>query len=54
VDAEVRAAIERAEARMQAVRPLDMFDNVYGDVPAEVEAQRQEFAREVGEDARTT
>jgi pyruvate dehydrogenase E1 component alpha subunit len=54
VDAEVRAAIERAEARMQAVRPLDMFDNVYGDVPAEVEAQRQEFAREVGEDANTT
>jgi pyruvate dehydrogenase E1 component alpha subunit len=49
VDAEVRAAIERAEARMQAVRPLDMFDHVYGDVPAEVEAQRQEFVREQDE-----
>ena len=47
VDAEVRAAIERAEARMRAARPLDMFDHVYGDVPAEVEAQRQEFSREV-------
>ena len=52
VDAEVRAAIERAEARMRAARPLDMFDHVYGDVPAEVEAQRQEFAREQGRRAR--
>ena len=49
VDAEVRAAIERAEARMQAARPLDMFDYVYGDVPAEVDAQREEFAREQDE-----
>ena len=49
VDAEVRAAIERAETRMQAARPLDMFDYVYAERPAEVEAQRQEFAREVGE-----
>lgn len=49
VDAEVRAAIERAEALMQAVRPLDMFDHVYGDVPAEVLAQREEFARELDE-----
>ena len=49
VDAEVRAAIERAEARMQAARPLDMFDYVYAERPAEVEAQRQEFAREVEE-----
>ena len=46
-DAEVRAAIERAEARMREARPLDMFDHVYGDVPAEVEAQRREFQREV-------
>ncbi len=54
VDAEVRAAIERAEARMQAARPLDMFDYVYAERPAEVEAQRQEFAREVGEDGSAT
>ncbi len=54
VDAEVRAAIERAEARMQAARPLDMFDYVYAERPAEVEAQRREFAREVGEDGSAT
>jgi pyruvate dehydrogenase E1 component alpha subunit len=48
-DAEVRAAIERAEARMRDARPLDMFDHVYADVPAEVLAQREEFRREQGE-----
>jgi pyruvate dehydrogenase E1 component alpha subunit len=48
-DAEVRAAIERAEARMRDARPLDMFDHVYADVPAEVLAQREEFRRELGE-----
>jgi len=47
VDAEVRAAIERAEARMQAARPLAMFDHVYGDVPAEVLAQRAAFEQEL-------
>ena len=47
VDAEVRAAIERAEARMQAASLLDMFDHVYADVPAEVEAQRRELVREL-------
>jgi pyruvate dehydrogenase E1 component alpha subunit len=50
-DAEVRAAIERAEAQMRAASPLDMFDHVYGDVPAEVEAQRRDFVQEV-EDGR--
>src|SRR5215470_9968779 len=49
VDAEVRLAIERAEARMQAARPLAMFDHVYGDVPAEVLSQREEFVREQDE-----
>jgi len=49
VDAEVRAAIGRAEARMQAARALDMFDYVYAERPAEVEAQRQEFVREQDE-----
>jgi pyruvate dehydrogenase E1 component alpha subunit len=43
---EVRQAIERAEARMKEARALDMFDHVYGDVPAEVAAQRAELARE--------
>jgi pyruvate dehydrogenase E1 component alpha subunit len=49
VDAEVRAAIERAEARIGEARPLDMFDHVYGEVPAEVLAQRAEFLRELEE-----
>ena len=49
VDAEVRAAIERAEARMREASPLDMFAHVYGDVPAEVEVQRQAFVRELEE-----
>jgi hypothetical protein len=49
VDAEARAAVERAEARMREARHLDMFDHVYGDVPADVLAQRDEFARELGE-----
>ncbi len=47
VDAQVRAAIERAEARMREVRPLDMFDHTYATRPAEVEAQRAELAREL-------
>jgi pyruvate dehydrogenase E1 component alpha subunit len=46
-DAEVRAAIERAEGRMREAQPLDMFDHVYADVPAEVRAQREEFIREL-------
>jgi pyruvate dehydrogenase E1 component alpha subunit len=48
-DAEVRAAIERAEARMREARALDMFDHVYADVPAEVRAQREAFERELAE-----
>src|SRR5262245_33989800 len=48
-DVEVRAAIERAEARMKDARLLDMFDYVYADVPDEVAAQREEFLAEQGE-----
>ena len=47
MDAEVGAAIERAEARMQAARPLAMFDHVYGDALAEVLAQRAAFEQEL-------
>ena len=47
VDAEVRDAVERAEARMKAARPETMFDQVYAERPPEVEAQRQEFLREI-------
>jgi pyruvate dehydrogenase E1 component alpha subunit len=46
VDAEVRLAIERAEARMEAAKPLDMFDNVYGQIPLDVQTQRVAFAQE--------
>jgi pyruvate dehydrogenase E1 component alpha subunit len=46
VDGDVRDAVERAEARMKAARPESMFDNVYGDVPAGIRAQREEFVRE--------
>jgi pyruvate dehydrogenase E1 component alpha subunit len=53
VDVEVRAAIERAEARMQAASPLDMFDHVYADVPPGVAAQRAEFQRELEEGRRS-
>jgi len=49
VDAEVRAAVERAEARMQQASVREMFDHVYAERPAEVEAQRQEFARDLEE-----
>jgi pyruvate dehydrogenase E1 component alpha subunit len=49
-DAEVRAAIERAEPRMQEARLADMFDHVYGDVPAGVRAQREELLRELEEE----
>jgi pyruvate dehydrogenase E1 component alpha subunit len=52
VDAEVRAAVERAEARMKAASPLEMFDHVYGNVPVDVRRQREAFARELEEQAR--
>jgi pyruvate dehydrogenase E1 component subunit alpha len=44
VDAEVKAAVERAGARMREAHLADMFDHVYGERPAEVEAQRRELA----------
>jgi pyruvate dehydrogenase E1 component alpha subunit len=40
-DAEVRAAVERAEARIGEARPAEMFEHVYAERPAEVEAQRR-------------
>ncbi|MBI3458177.1 MAG: pyruvate dehydrogenase (acetyl-transferring) E1 component subunit alpha [Candidatus Rokubacteria bacterium] len=48
VDAQIREAIERAEARMQP-NLLDVFDQVYAERPAELEAQRQELARDLEE-----
>ncbi len=48
-DDEVRAAVERAEARMGEGRLADMFDHVYAELPAEVQVQRAAWAREVEE-----
>jgi len=47
-DAEVRQAIERAEARMKQASPGEMFDHVYATLPAELEAQRRELGPEFG------
>jgi pyruvate dehydrogenase E1 component alpha subunit len=44
VDAEIRQAIERAEARMQPDL-LDAFEHIYAERPASLEAQRQELVR---------
>jgi pyruvate dehydrogenase E1 component alpha subunit len=48
VEAEIRQAVERAEARM---RPdlLDIFDHLYAERPPELEAQREELARDLAE-----
>ena len=43
-DAEIREAVERAEARMDP-KLLDVFEHVYGEPPAELLAQREELAR---------
>jgi pyruvate dehydrogenase E1 component alpha subunit len=55
IDAEIRTAVERAEARMQA-NLLDGFDHVYAEPTAELRAQREELERELaaatGEPAR--
>ena len=44
IDAEIRAAIERAEAVMAAAPPLDTFDHTYATLPAETAARRQVLA----------
>jgi pyruvate dehydrogenase E1 component alpha subunit len=45
-EAAVREAVERAEARMaEPPPPLDLFDHVHAELPAELVAQREEAAR---------
>ena len=44
VEAQIREAVERAEARMKPTL-LDVFEHVYAERPAPLEAQRQEMAR---------
>lgn len=46
VDAEIRQAVERAEARMQASL-LDVFEHVHAEPTAELLAQRAELEREL-------
>jgi pyruvate dehydrogenase E1 component alpha subunit len=48
VDAEIRGAVERAEARMKPDL-LAVFDHVYGQPPAEFLAQREELARSLAQ-----
>ena len=44
VDAEIRSAVEQAEARMHA-NPLDAFEHVYAEPTEELRAQREELER---------
>jgi pyruvate dehydrogenase E1 component alpha subunit len=44
VEAEIRGAIERAESRMQPDL-LEVFEHVYAERPASLEAQRAELVR---------
>jgi pyruvate dehydrogenase E1 component alpha subunit len=48
VDAEIRGAVERAEARMHA-NLLDGFEQVYAEPTPELRAQREELERELAE-----
>ncbi len=50
VDAEIRAAVERAEARMQA-NLLEVFDDVYATPTPDLQAQRAELERELAASA---
>jgi pyruvate dehydrogenase E1 component alpha subunit len=45
---EIRAAIDRAEARMETLgAPLDMFDHLYADLPAPLQRQRAALAKDL-------
>ncbi|MFQ5830645.1 MAG: pyruvate dehydrogenase (acetyl-transferring) E1 component subunit alpha [Candidatus Methylomirabilia bacterium] len=48
VEAEIRQAVERAEARI-VPDPLDMFEHHYVELPLELREQREEFARYLAE-----
>jgi pyruvate dehydrogenase E1 component alpha subunit len=52
VDTQIREAIEEAETRMQPVL-LDMFEHVYAERPAEIEAQRTELVRHLARRGQT-
>ena len=46
IDAEIRSAVERAEARMQA-NLVEVFEHVYAEPTQELRAQREELLREL-------
>jgi len=52
VEAEIRSAVERAEARMQA-NLVDVFDHVYAEPTETLRAQRAELERELQAGAET-
>jgi pyruvate dehydrogenase E1 component alpha subunit len=52
VDAEVRAAVDRAEGRMREASLATMFDHVYAELPDEVAVQRRAFEAALEERSR--
>ncbi len=48
VEAEIRQAVERAEARMDG-DPLGVFDHVYAELPEELQEQRAELVRDLAQ-----
>lgn len=47
---EIRMAIDRAEAQMKTLgQPLEMFDHVFAELPAHLQAQKNELARELAD-----
>lgn len=50
IDAEIQAAVDRAEAQMKTLgNPLDMFEHAYAETPPHLEAQKEALARELAE-----
>jgi pyruvate dehydrogenase E1 component alpha subunit len=48
ITADIAASVERAERAQQSGDPLDMFENVYADLPAELLEQRDALAKALG------
>ena len=48
--AKIQAAVDSAEEKMKDIgNPIEMFDHVYGELPAHLEAQKDFFSRELAE-----
>jgi pyruvate dehydrogenase E1 component alpha subunit len=50
---EIEEALREAEAEVAHVEPLEMFDNIYAELPAELQAQKEEAAEFTAEPAHT-